>query len=225
MTVSAIGRSNQRRRTRKDLLLAAWRLMRQGHKPSLEEIAEAALVSRATAYRYFQSAEAAMVEAALDVGTPDAEALFADGEPDLTARLQRVDTALHDMVLANEAPLRMMLAHALERGLRAAPDDDVPLRQNRRMPLIEAALATADESLEPASRALLARAVALIVGTEGALVCKDVLQLGDAEARQLKQWTIAMLVRAAVPPEGRPRLECRLDCAKPGSKRPDRSPR
>ncbi|RYF89895.1 MAG: TetR/AcrR family transcriptional regulator, partial [Caulobacteraceae bacterium] len=48
-----IGRSNQRRRTRKDLLEAAARLMKRGAKPSLEEIAEEAMVSRATAYRYF----------------------------------------------------------------------------------------------------------------------------------------------------------------------------
>ena len=55
------GRPNQRRRTRKDLLDAATRLMRQGRKPSLEEVAEEALVSRATAYRYFASIDALLV--------------------------------------------------------------------------------------------------------------------------------------------------------------------
>ncbi|HET6470955.1 MAG TPA: TetR family transcriptional regulator, partial [Pseudomonadales bacterium] len=52
------GRHNQRRRTRKDLLTAAATLMRSGAKPSLEAVAEAAMVSRATAYRYFPSIEA-----------------------------------------------------------------------------------------------------------------------------------------------------------------------
>ncbi|MFN3628321.1 MAG: TetR family transcriptional regulator, partial [Parvibaculum sp.] len=46
-------RANQKRRTRKDLLQAAARLLKEGRNPSLEEIAEEALVSRATAYRYF----------------------------------------------------------------------------------------------------------------------------------------------------------------------------
>src|ERR687894_3223624 len=70
-------RGNQRFRTRKDLLAAAARLMKNGRKPSLEEVAEAALVSRATAYRYFPSIEALLVEASLDLAVPDGEAVFA----------------------------------------------------------------------------------------------------------------------------------------------------
>ena len=51
------GRPNQRSRTRKDLLDAASRLLKQGRRPTLEEVAEEARVSRATAYRYFPSVE------------------------------------------------------------------------------------------------------------------------------------------------------------------------
>src|SRR5688572_21434479 len=78
------GRPNQRRRTRKDLLQAAARLMKQGRQPSLEEIAEEALVSRATAYRYFPSVEALLLEASFDVAIPEADDLFpaqASGDP------------------------------------------------------------------------------------------------------------------------------------------------
>jgi AcrR family transcriptional regulator len=64
------GRPNQRSRTRKDLLEAAARLIKQGRKPSLEEIAEEALVSRATAYRYFPNVEALLVEASFDISIP-----------------------------------------------------------------------------------------------------------------------------------------------------------
>ena len=42
------GRSNQRRRTRKDLLAAAARLLKRGGTPAMDEIAEEAAVSRAT---------------------------------------------------------------------------------------------------------------------------------------------------------------------------------
>jgi hypothetical protein len=104
------GRPNQRTRTRKDLLQAASRLMKQGRQPSLEDVAEEALVSRATAYRYFSSVEALLVEAPFDVGVPEPDDLVGgDASHDPIARVQRVDTALHDMILANEAPLRMML--------------------------------------------------------------------------------------------------------------------
>ncbi|MGH8051487.1 MAG: TetR/AcrR family transcriptional regulator, partial [Arenimonas sp.] len=109
MTV-ATGRPNQKQRTRKDLLQAAARLLKQGQRPSLEEIAEAAMVSRATAYRHFPNVEALLIEAPLDVAAPDAEQLFVAGSSiDPVIRMQRVDTALHDMMEANEKSLRMML--------------------------------------------------------------------------------------------------------------------
>ncbi len=115
------GRPNQRRRTRKDLLQAAARLMKQGRKPRLEEIAEEALVSRATAYRYFPDVDALLVEASFDIDTPEAGALFRDGTPqDPVARLERVDSALHEMILANEPALRTMLARARSSAASAA---------------------------------------------------------------------------------------------------------
>ena len=76
------GRPNQKRRTRKDLLQAAARLMKQGRKPDLEEIAEEALVSRATAYRYFPGVEALLVEAALDVAVPEPHEVLRDAPAD-----------------------------------------------------------------------------------------------------------------------------------------------
>ena len=198
------GRPNQRRRTRKDLLQAASRLIRQGRSPSLEEIAEEALVSRATAYRYFPSVEALLLEASLDVAIPEAEALFRGGSPeDPVARLERVDAALHDMILANEAQLRMMLVHSLQRGFRSEADDEFPARQNRRTPLIEAALEPARSQFEPAALDSLGRALALIIGTEAMVVCKDVLQLDEAEARKVRRWAIRALVEAARKPAAR----------------------
>ena len=191
-------RGNQKQRTRKDLLLAASRLMKQGHKPSLEEIAGEALVSRATAYRHFPSIDALLLEASLDVATPDAARLFsARASDDPVARLLRVDAALHDMILANEAPLRMMLAHSLERVAKGEPQDEVPLRQNRRTPLIEAALEPARDRLKPAALATLTQALALVIGTEAMIVCKDVLQLDEARARKVRRWAIRALVDAA----------------------------
>ena len=196
-----MGRPNQKSRTRKDLLQAAARLMRQSRTPSLEEIATEALVSRATAYRYFPNVEALLVEASLDIAFPDAEGLFDDLPPDdALARLIRVDAALDDMILTNEPALRRMLAHSVTRGLRSEEDTDLPARQNRRTPLIEAALKPARSHFKPAALEALIKTLALLIGTESRVVFKDVLQLDEREARRVKQWAISALVAAAKKP-------------------------
>ena len=186
-------RPNQRLRTRKDLLAAATRLIRAGRRPSLEEVAAEALVSRATAYRYFPHVKALLVEASLDVAIPPLEEIL-DGTAgeDAVGRVLRVDTALHDMVLANEPAIRTMLANALEHG-----DEDVPARQNRRSILIDAALGPSRRRFKPASLEALRTALAILIGTEGMIVCKDVLRIDDAEARKAKRWAIRALVEAA----------------------------
>jgi AcrR family transcriptional regulator len=196
------GRPNQKARTRKDLLEAASLLMKEGRTPTLEEVAEKALVSRATAYRYFPSIEALMVEASVDVAVPEPDAFFRDeasGDP--LVRLQRLETALYDMILANEPALRAMLAHAVQR--RADEDGKLPRRQNRRTPLIEAALEPARDHFKPAALRELTRALALIMGPEAVVVIKDVLQLDDADARRMKRWIIRALVEAARRPAAR----------------------
>lgn len=196
-----IGRPNQKTRTRKDLLQAASRLMKHGRMPSLEEVAEEALVSRATAYRYFPSVEALLVEAAVDVAVPGPEELFRDeASRDPVARLQRVETALYDMILANEPLLRTMLAHTIQQGMRTDENGKLPKRQNRRTTLIEAALEPARNQFKPAALRELTRALALIMGPEATFVVKDVLQLDDAEARKVKRWAIRALVEAAKKP-------------------------
>ena len=192
------GRPNQRMRTRKDLLQAASRMIKQGRKPSLEEIAAEALVSRATAYRYFPTVEALLIEAALDVAVPPPEEMFRDAPADdPVARLERLDQALDDVLSANEASFRVMLAHSLQRSPSDQAGAEIPARQNRRTPLIEAALAPAKKQFKPAALKNLRKALALVIGTEAKVVFRDVLRLDDDDARNVRRWAIRALVEAA----------------------------
>jgi AcrR family transcriptional regulator len=196
-----IGRPNQKARTRKDLLQAASRIIRQGRTPTLEEVAEEAMVSRATAYRYFPSAEALLVEASVDVAVAEPEEFFRDEvSRDPVVRLQRVETALYDMILENEALVRTMLAHTIQQDNHAEEVGRLPRRQNRRTPLIEAAIEPAHDQFKPGAIRVLTRALALIMGPEATIVVKDVLQLDDAEARKMKRWAIRAFVEAAKKP-------------------------
>jgi AcrR family transcriptional regulator len=186
-------RQGQKSRTRKDLLRAASRLMQAGRSPTLEEVAEDALISRATAYRYFPGVDALLTEAALDLAMPDGERFF-EGDPSAEPldRLLRADAAVAEMIRSNEPALRAMLIHSLQQGQGG---DDLPARQNRRTPLIEAALAPAQ--FAPWVRDRLAKALALVIGTEAMLAFKDVLALPDDEADSVRRWMIRALVEAA----------------------------
>lgn len=192
-------RSNQRYRTRKDLMAAAARLLKSGRKPSLEEVAEAALVSRATAYRYFPNIEALFVEASIDLAVPEGDAVFAnDRSADPEERIDKAEAALHRMVFDNEAAIRLMLASSLNRSMDRDAQESVPLRQNRRQPLIEAALAPARTRFKSGSYAKLRAALAVIFGSESMVVFRDVLRLDEKTARDVKSWAVRALVRAAL---------------------------
>lgn len=81
-----------------------------------------------------------------------------------------------------------------------ATEAGVPARQNRRTPLIEAALEPVRQQFKPST---LTRALALVIGTESRIVFKDVLQLSDAEARKVRRWAIRALVDAAMRSDSR----------------------
>lgn len=191
-------RINQTRRTRKDLLAATARLLKQGRKPSMEEIAEEAMVSRATVYRYFPNTEALFAEAPVDTAVPVPEHLFAgDDSVDPFDRLQRAETAMHESAYKNEASLRLMLAASLTRD---GDKGEIPVRQNRRTPLIQAALEPVRDRLDAETFGHLCAALALVFGTESMIVFRDVLQLDETDARRVKSWVLRALVRHALEP-------------------------
>ena len=197
--MSASGRSNQKLRTRKDLLAAAARLLKQGRTPTVGEVADEAMVSRATAYRYFPSGDALLAEAPLDGEVPTPEQLFdTDPSTDPEDRVDRAEAALHRMVYDNETPLRAMLARSLSRGIDSRDADSAPVRQNRRSDLIEAALAPAKDRLSAEAYQRLCAALAVFFGTESMVVFRDVVPLEPQCAREVKSWAMRALVRAAL---------------------------
>lgn len=192
------GRSDQKMRTRKAILRAAARLLERGARPSLDEIAAEAQVSRATAYRYFPGLDALLSEAAVDALVPaPEEVLGAEGPEDVSERLRAVDEAFDRAMRVREVPLRLMLARILERSVTAR-DADLPLRQNRRTPMLERALEPLGDRMEPELRERLVAALAMIVGTEGMIALTDVAGLDADRARNVRHWAIEALLAAAL---------------------------
>ena len=191
-------RDGQRARTRKAIVRAAAALLERGERPELDEVAAAAGVSRATAYRYFPGLDALLAEAAVDMLVPEPSAVLGSDAPrDPAARLRLVDTMFDHAVRQREVPLRLMLARTLERATLPR-EADTPLRQNRRVPMLERALEPVAGQLTPQAHARLVQALAMIVGTEGFIALTDVVGLDAAEAAETRRWAIEALLAAAL---------------------------
>lgn len=191
------GRANQKRRTRQALLDACTRLLAEGHTPTLAEVAEEALVSRATAYRYFPSIEGLVEEAFFELELPTPEQLFSEHVDDPLERVLRVEKELNDVLFAHEVSTHVVVRNVIDAWLTEAPENRIA-RPGRRLPLLDAALAPLADTLGPRSLARLRDALALTIGTEALLATRDVCALDPEDAREVTRWASAALVRQAL---------------------------
>lgn len=188
------GRSRQKARTRDALVAAARRLVAQGATPTVEQAAEAAGVSRATAYRYFANRQDLLVAAHPEV---EGRSLLGPEPPDdPEARLDRLVVAMTEMFLAAEPAYRAMLRLALEPD--PADRGDLPLRQGLRLPWIEEALAPLRGRLDAAALRRLVHAVAAAVGIEALVTLTDLVGLPPRQAVEVMRWSARSLLRAAL---------------------------
>src|SRR6266540_229583 len=98
-------RVNQKRRTRAALVQAARELLEKGRTPTVADVADEALVSRATAYRYFPSQEHLLLELVLERSIDDIDRAVdaSAGSGDAATRLAGLVSAIHEEITANEA--------------------------------------------------------------------------------------------------------------------------
>lgn len=191
------GRTNQKRRTRQALLDAGARLLAEGRSPSLAEVAEEALVSRATAYRYFPSIEALLGEAFFEQEIPTAEELFTEPIEEPVERVLRVEEKLNEILFAQEVSTYIVVRNTIDAWLASAPGDR-PVRPGRRLRLLDAALEPLAGELEPNTLHRLRHALALPIGTEAVLATRAVCGLEVDEAREVTRWACEALLRHAL---------------------------
>jgi AcrR family transcriptional regulator len=192
----AVGeRKNQKQRTRDALVKAAVQLLRTGETPTVSEVARAALVSPATAYRYFPNAQTLWVSVLHAIGEPSEADVFAgledaDAETRVVAMIEQVGGRM----LENEAFWRTAHALQFERG----PDTPhIPLRSGARLRWIEAALEPAQRELGARNQRRVSMALALILGADAMITLRDVCGLSAHEAQEISVWAGRALVRAA----------------------------
>jgi AcrR family transcriptional regulator len=190
---------NVRRRTRGAMIEAATLLVRGGASPSVTEVADAAGVSRATAYRYFPTQESLLAE----VIVPDLEAaLAAEALPeDLEGRFGAAFATIWNSNIEHEAAYRTMLRRGLERSPGASVEHEEEassIRAGRRVRWLRNALAPARERMDEESFERLVAAMCLCVGIESLVVLSDVCGLEAGEAEEVARWAAFALLRTGL---------------------------
>jgi AcrR family transcriptional regulator len=184
-TENDTGRVNQKKRTRIAIIGACRELIRSGATVTMPDVARLALVSEATAYRYFPDLVSLVDEAFAGMWPSPAQALapVADsGDP-----VERVAFACEFLlrgVLTSQTAVRAMIAATITRPEQAA------IRPGIRFGLIDEALAPLHDTLDPARLTQLKQDLAAVVSAEAFFSLTDL-------ARLTPEGAIASLVRTA----------------------------
>jgi AcrR family transcriptional regulator len=189
-------RDRQTRRTRRALIAAADELFEEGRVPSVAEVAERADVARATAYRYFPTQEALLLETAFlgDSGPLRSLPDLVEEIPDPAERLAEAVRRGAVWTLGREARLRTILRMSLEHEGTERPA--------RRRHYIAALLDDIRDAMPPPAYERLAGSLTLLFGIDPIVSLRD---NGDVPADRIPDvlaWTAASMVRAALSERG-----------------------
>jgi AcrR family transcriptional regulator len=192
-----VTRENQKARTRRDLVDAALRLLADGGTPTVTEVADAANVSRRTAYRYFPTGEQMIAEALLEGMRSDVEREIDAGpsNDDIATRVDHLVGALHHLTVSKEHLLRQMIRLTIDRN---AIEPGVPPRPSRRLDYVEQALSPLRKELTPAGYDRLVHATAVVIGIEARIVLRDICDLDDQAIVATERWAAQALLAAAL---------------------------
>jgi AcrR family transcriptional regulator len=189
------GRVAQKNRTRRALIKAAWELLSEGVQPTVEEVAQTAEISRATAYRYFPNRERLLIEAILsrENRTPQ-EILSREAGKQLADRVARVHTYIYDQVMKNETLYRSLVRCSIDEWIKNR--DRMVLRADERFELLEEALRPVMDKEFGKDLENLTYALVAMVGIESYIALRDVCQLSKIRSKEVMSWAIKTLVSA-----------------------------
>jgi AcrR family transcriptional regulator len=183
------GRANQKTRTRRAIVDACRELVRTGADVTMPEVAKRALVSEATAYRYFPDLTTLLAETIDGLWPSPDEALAPVAScADPVERVRFACEFLLRGVLAYQGAVRAMISGTITRpGL-------APVRPGIRFGLIDRALAPFGDGRDLAQ---LKRGLAVVVSAEALFTLTDLCGLSPEEAIASAARTAATLTAAA----------------------------
>lgn len=194
-TPQTTGRVNQKRRTHAAIVAAAAELMLTGGEVTMPEVAKAALVSEATAYRYFPDLASLLAEAMADTLPEPGQALAAvANSTDPVERIAAAAEHLARLVLARQGAVRAMIAATIVRPAATPP------RPGLRFGLIDEALQpiAGSPDIDAETVAQLKRDLSVVMGAEALFSLMDLNGLASEDAVASIVRTATTLTRVAV---------------------------
>jgi AcrR family transcriptional regulator len=180
MNDSGSGRTNQKLRTRMSIIDACRALIQTGATVTMPDVAQRALVSEATAYRYYPDIMSLITEALAGLWPSPNEALQSIAtSADPVARIAVASEFFLRRILAYQGAVRTMIAATITRPESAA------LRPGLRFVWIAYALAPAEATLAPEDAdafARLKRELAVVVSPEALFTLTDLCGLSPDDA-------------------------------------------
>ncbi|CFR11503.1 TetR family transcriptional regulator [Yersinia frederiksenii] len=177
-----------RARTRRLLIDTAMSMYEQGAFPSITEVANAAQLSRATAYRYFPT-QSALVSAMVDESLGPILS-WQPTQPDARQRIAELLSFAYPRMLQHEGVLRAALHLSLQQWAddrNHSNNEDKLVRGNRKR-LLKLAVEPLEGKLEPEALQRVIYAFSLIYGSEVFMVLKDIWHLDEAGIQDVTQW-------------------------------------
>ena len=212
------GLGGRRAHTQASLIAEAMNLARHGSVVTVAEVAAAAGVSRATAYRYFPS-RARLIEAIV------AESLgpvrkFDSRELEGATRVRDLFGQTFPRFREFEAQLRAALQLALEHTAleKAGQLREEPFRRGHRRTILARAADPLRESLGARDYENLLKALSLVYGIEPYVILKDIWGAGNREVDRVARWVADAVIEKALR-EARDAPENARRIGRPGSRR------
>jgi AcrR family transcriptional regulator len=181
---------------------AARELMSKDGAPSMPEVARRALVSEATAYRYFPTRDALLREAAMAplVSALESAVAEAEAQEDAEAGLDLFVSTVFRELREKETAFRLLLGSSLSapptEGLREEIERGVG-RGGRRPGWIRRVLTPARAAMDDETFERLVRAITAAIGIEALAALRDVCHLSLDECEDVMRWSAVALLREA----------------------------
>ncbi|OWU83425.1 hypothetical protein ATO6_18410 [Oceanicola sp. 22II-s10i] len=174
-------RSAQKSRTREAILAGAREVLARGEPVTVNAAAEAAGISRATAYRYFSDPAVLAAEAGLAVQVWPYDKVI-EGTVTSREKVLAVSLYIFDLSVQHETAFRTFLARNLDAWI--AENGKRSLRGARRVPMFEAALDADRHRLSDGDFRDLVSALTLATGSEAMLALHDIAEVSGEDARR-----------------------------------------